>query len=155
MGKWQRDITTSNAWKLRPVLPAEEYYAFATIQQLKADYPFTDKPEKLTLPRPSDWQQEIGLKYFQKQIDWLTLMNQSYQGYLKERNVAMIMKTSKIIADAMPQNDVANYRVGKQLLQSGQSKLSLNYFKKALLEKPEHQPYILAVSNLQNKNGAQ
>lgn len=138
---WRQLISTNQAWRQRPVIPAEEYNAFATIVQLKSDYPFTDKPEQFRLPQPEDWQQQIGLQYFNKQIDWLTMMNLSYQGYVKRRNIPMLMKTAQIIADSMPQNAEANFRVGKQLLQAKKPQQALIYFKRALLEKPDNSTY--------------
>ena len=47
-------VDTNTAWRYRPVLPAEEYYAYAQIVQLKSDYPFVPNPVEFVLPKPGD-----------------------------------------------------------------------------------------------------
>jgi len=146
LGSWKNSIPTSIAWQQRPIIPAEEYAGFVKIIQLKSDYPFTDKPKKVILPKPADWQQQIGMKYFSKEINWLEMLNQSYRGYLKNRNIKMILKSSQIIADAMPQNAKANFRVGQQLLQENNPKKARRFFVRAVLEEPSNKHYAAALA---------
>ncbi len=134
-------VSTNDAWRMRPVLPAEEYYGFARIVQLKSDYPFTPEPTEFTLPQPADWQQELGLKHFQKEIDWITMIADSYRGYVDERNLPMILKSAQILADAMPYNHLANYEYGRLLVQDGRSTEAILYFRRALTEDPDNSIY--------------
>lgn len=140
-GDWESAIPTSQAWKERPIIAAEEYAGFAKIVQLKSDYPYTNKPKRVVLPKPADWQQEIGLRYFSKQINWLDMLNLSYKGYLDRRNIPMILKTSEMIADAIPHNAEANFRVAKQQLQEGNASKALKFLDKALAEEPNNKNY--------------
>ena len=144
---WPMDIEPNQAWRDRPVLPAEEYFAFAKIEQLKSDYPFTETPKSLSLPKPADWSQELGLKYFKKEIGWLEMMNRSFKEYLDAREIPMVMKTSQIIADAMPWNAEANFRVGRQLMQARQYELSQTYFYRSALTEPDNAIYRIAYAN--------
>lgn len=146
LATWKNPIETSQAWKERPILPSEEYAGFAKIIQLKSDYPFTEKPEKVILPKPADWQQDLGMQYFTKKIDWLTMLNKSYRGYLEQRNIPMLLKTSQIIAEAMPQNAAANYRVGLQLLQEGKPSYAGRFLARAVLEEPDNVTYMRALT---------
>lgn len=139
-------IDANKAWKERPILPAEEYAGYAKIIQLKSDYPFREKPQKVILPPPADWQQSLGMDYFIKKINWITMMNQSFKGYLEKRNIPMVLKSSRIIADAMPQNPEANFRVGRQLLQNQNPLQAIIYFRRAVLEKPDNEVYVLTLS---------
>jgi tetratricopeptide (TPR) repeat protein/Fe-S cluster assembly iron-binding protein IscA len=150
-GDWNGAITTSQAWKERPVIAAEEYAGFAKIIQLKSDYPYTDKPKKVILPKPADWQQEIGIRYYSKKIDWLEMLNQSYKGYLDRRNIPMVLKTSEMIADAMPQNAITNFRVAKQQLQEGNTNKSLQFLDRALAEEPNNKKYNSLKLKLSNR----
>jgi len=149
-GNWKHSVSTSVAWKQRPIVPAEEYAGYAKIAQLKSDYPFTSSPQPLTLAKPADWQQQLGIEYFQKKIGWLEMLNRSYAGYLKERNVPMILKTSQIIADALPHNAQANYRVGRQLIQEGEDSLARIYFQRAIREEPENKIFSAAIKKLEH-----
>ena len=134
-------VGINQAWKQRPVLPAEEYFGYAQIMQLKSDYPFTVQPIQFVLPKPTDWQQQLGLKRFKNEIDWITMISESYRGYVDERNMPMIMKTAQIIADAVPHNDKANYEYGRLLVQDGRSVEARIYFQRALLEQPDNELY--------------
>jgi len=137
-------VDTNTAWRMRPVLPAEEYFAYAQIVQLKADYPFVSEPVEFVLPKPGDWQQALGLQHFQKESDWITMITRSYKGYVDARNMPMIMKSAQIIADAMPHNHQANYEFGRLLVQADRVPESVLYFKRALIEEPENPIYLKA-----------
>lgn len=127
-----KSIPVAQAWKNRPILPAEEYYAFAKILNLKSDYPFTDKPQPLNLPRPSDWQQQIGYDYFSKKLDWLGMVQASRQGYIKANDGQMLLKIDRILADALPHSARANFNAGNSLQARQQTQLAKYYFQRAL-----------------------
>ncbi len=149
-GTWENSVTTSQAWKERPIIAAEEYAGFAKIVQLKSDYPYTDKPKEIILPRPADWQQEIGLRYYSKEINWLEMLNLSYTGYLERRNMPMVLKTSEMIADALPHNAETNYRVAKQQLQAGNILTAKRFFQRAFNEEPDNLNYKNSFIKIQN-----
>jgi lysophospholipase L1-like esterase len=94
--------STNQAWTLRPVLPSEEYAAFARVATLTSDYPFVERPQPVQLPAASDWQQQLGLDYFANRISWLAMMQQSLAQYRAQGDQQMVLKTSLIMADAMP-----------------------------------------------------
>lgn len=128
---WQ-SIHVTHAWKNRPILPAEEYYGFAKILNLKTDYPFTDTPKKLQLPPPSDWQQQIGYDYFSKKLDWLSMVKASRQGYLQANDKHMLLKIDRLLADALPHSARANFNAGNSLFANNQKALAEHYFQRAL-----------------------
>lgn len=111
--------STAQAWALRPVLPAEEYAAFARIATLTSDYPFVAIPQPVQLPKATDWQQQLGLDYFANQISWLTLMQQSQARYRASGDQAMLLKTSLILADAMPEQAELQATAARLLWQQG------------------------------------
>ncbi|WP_100657175.1 SGNH/GDSL hydrolase family protein [Alteromonas flava] len=123
---WQT-IDTTTAWQRRPLLPAEEYFGFASIITLMADYPFTDSPKPVALPPPNDWQQTLGLQQFRKQISWLTMAQQSAQRYQAETNLNMLVKTSQLIADALPHDPIANAKAAELLVQQQRTTEALFY----------------------------
>lgn len=131
-GEW-RDIPTQQAWKLRPILPPEEYNGFAKVQQLMADYPFTDKPMPLVLPKPEDWQQVLGKQYFDKKIDWLKMMQLSLRRYQSEKNSSMANKTMLLMAEALPHDPRINLAIAKGYSQGKQHGLAATYYKRAIL----------------------
>ena len=146
----QQRVSTNDAWRYRPVLPAEEYYGYAQIVQLKSDYPFTPEPIEFVLPQPADWQQQLGLKHFQKEIDWITMIADSYRGYVNERNLPMIIKSAQILADAMPYNHQANYEYGRLLAQDGRPAEARLYFNRAYMEQPDNETYQRSLKSLSN-----
>ncbi|NNJ72064.1 MAG: tetratricopeptide repeat protein, partial [Enterobacterales bacterium] len=103
--------------------------------------PFTESPQEFVLPDPRDWQQELGLKRFSNEINWITMISESYRGYVRDRNFPMILKSAQIIADAIPHNDKANYEFGRLLVQDGRPDEAQLYFKRALLEQPDNSLY--------------
>ncbi|WP_197489994.1 SGNH/GDSL hydrolase family protein [Rheinheimera sp. SA_1] len=111
--------STAQAWTLRPVLPAEEYAAFARIATLTSDYPFVPSAQPVQLPKASDWQQQLGLDYFANTISWLTLMQQSLAQYQASADLPMQLKTSLILADAMPEQAGLQATAARLLQQQG------------------------------------
>ena len=109
------EVDINQAWRARPLLPAEEYYGFASVLTLMSDYPFTDSPKPVALPAPSDWQQELGKQRFTKQIDWLTMLQKSAERYRLNDQPEMWLKSLQIIADALPHDPLANVRVAELL----------------------------------------
>lgn len=119
--------STAQAWTLRPVLPAEEYAAFARIATLTADYPFVPSAQRVQLPQASDWQQQLGLDYFAHRLSWLDLMQQSQVRYQQQADRAMQLKTSLILADAMPDQALFQANAAQQLQQQGRDTESRYY----------------------------
>ena len=74
------------------------------------------------------------------------MLNQSYKGYLDRRDIPMILKSSQIIADAMPFNAKANYRAGRQLMQQKRPYDAKHFFARAVLEEPENKAYLKALA---------
>ncbi|MFC4699134.1 hypothetical protein ACFO4O_03065 [Glaciecola siphonariae] len=127
---WQ-NVPIEKAWQQRLVLPSEEYYAFATIQKLKSDYPFVDSPIALKLPAPADWQQELGKDLFEKQINWLFMMEESLKRYRAKNNADMTFKTLQILADALPHNGLYNVQVADIMYKQARLNEALHYYKRA------------------------
>ncbi|WP_395343971.1 hypothetical protein PN836_004640 [Ningiella sp. W23] len=127
------DIAIGQAWNERLILPAEEYFGYATIQKLTSDYPFVDQPVKVKLAAPTDWQQELGYQWFSKQLTWEALMHRSLNRYRSEQNQAMAQKTLQILADALPHNGLYNLQLAELMLKQNRDALALHYFKRAKL----------------------
>ncbi|WP_100641062.1 SGNH/GDSL hydrolase family protein [Alteromonas facilis] len=127
---WQ-NISTNTAWKRRPLLPAEEYFGYASVLTLMADYPFTDSPQPVSLPAPADWQQELGLLQFKKQIDWLTMTKRSAERYQLARDTHMHVKALQLIADALPHDPIANVAAGEALFKAKRREESMFYLLRA------------------------
>jgi lysophospholipase L1-like esterase len=132
LGDWH-DVSTQEAWKMRPILPSEEYNGYAKIQQLKADYPFSDGPTPLRLTPPADWQQKLGQQLFQHKIDWLKMMQQSAVRYKAARNIPLYSKTMVLMAEALPHDKKINLAVANEYAKNGQFALSTSYYQRAIL----------------------
>ena len=132
LGDWH-DVSTQEAWKMRPILPSEEYNGYAKIQQLKADYPFSDGPTPLRLAPPADWQQKLGQLLFQHKIDWLKMMQQSAVRYKAAYNIPLFNKTNVLIAEALPHDKKINLAVATEYAKKGQFALSTSYYQRAIL----------------------
>lgn len=124
-------VSIDRAWKERLVLAQEEYYGFATILNLTSDYPFTEKPTTPSLPRPSDWQQQLGLKLFTKKMSWLQMMETSLDRYRSENNPIMMAKTIQILADALPHNGLYNLQIAEIKFTQQRFNESLYYYQRA------------------------
>lgn len=135
-GQWQ-DVPIQQAWSQKPLLPAEEYYGFAKVRQLMSDYPFTDKPMPLVLPKPADWQQQLGAQYFAKQIDWPTMTKLSLEGY-KNKDKRLQATAMQLLADALPHDSNVNSDFANWLIKERQPALAAQYFLRAV--KAEQSP---------------
>lgn len=124
-------VSIDKAWRERLVLPQEEYYGFATILNLISDYPFTENPTSPSLPKPSDWQQQLGLDLFAKKISWLQMMESSLERYRSENNSLMMAKTIQILADALPHNGLYNLQIAEIKFTQQRFNESLYYYQRA------------------------
>ena len=125
------EVSTNDAWRMRPILPAEEYFGYASIVTLMSDYPFTDSPQPIKLPTPRDWQQELGMQLFRKDIDWLRMATLSAERYRDEKKLDMWFKTLQLIADATPHDPVSNATVGEQFYQQQRFSEATYYLQRA------------------------
>jgi lysophospholipase L1-like esterase len=157
-GNWH-DMSTQDAWKMRPILPSEEYNGYAKIQQLKADYPFSDGPIPLRLTPPADWQQKLGQQQFQHKIDWLEMMQQSAVRYKATRNFDLYNKTMVLMAEALPHDKKINLAVANEYAKNGRFALSTSYYQRAILagdeSKATYQAFVKALKNSNQVNKAQ
>ena len=124
-------VSTDLAWRHRPITQSEEYYGFAQVQALKADYPFVDSPIPLRLPTPKDWQQQLGRAYFEKKINWSTMMRKIRQRHLAKENHQMVLKTTLLLADALPHDALVNSQAASELEKAGRNKEASFYHKRA------------------------
>ena len=126
-----RSVSLESAWRNRPILPAEEYFGYASVLTLMSDYPFTDTPQSIRLPNPADWQQQLGRQQFDKSIDWLTMAKQSAAQYKQQNNTHMWLKSAQIIADALPHDPLANLEIGELFYKQKRYAEALHYLKRA------------------------
>ena len=127
---WQ-SVPIDTAWRNRPVLPAEEYFGYASVLTLMSDYPFQDAPQPVRLPQPVDWQQQLGRQQFEKRIDWLTMAKRSAERYEQTNNIHMWLKTLQLIADALPHDPLANITIGERLYMQKRYAEALHYLLRA------------------------
>ena len=127
------NVGIQRAWSERLILPQEEYYGFATILNLTADYPFTKEPRTPLLPKPADWQQQLGQDFFVKKITWLQMMETSLNRYKLENNQIMMAKTTQILADALPHNGLYNLQIAEIKFKKKRLNESLYYYRRAKL----------------------
>ena len=128
-------VDKAKAWTKRPVLPAEEFAAFARVAQLTSDYPFQRSPQPVQLPAAENPLQQAGLDFYAKKIDWLTLMQISMQVYQQQNDRQMQLKTALILADAAPDQPSWNAYAAKLLAQSDEPELAWWYQQRAQASK--------------------
>lgn len=130
--QFSRIIESNSAYKDRLLLPAEEYYGFSKVLQLKTDYPFVDTPKPLKLPRPQNWEQSLGKALFDKKIDWLQMVRTSHTRYHQEKNVAQAIKSQIMLADALPHVARINLETAELLLKNNQKARAQTYIQRAI-----------------------
>ncbi|MDX1537096.1 GDSL-type esterase/lipase family protein [Arsukibacterium sp.] len=148
LGSWQKPVATTLvpatlvpatlvpanvAWQERPITPAEEHAGYLRILQLKADYPFRPEPQTVQLPPAQTLQQQWGQAYVEGKLDWLSLQNRNAQYYHQQGDGDMLLKTLKIIADALPHDANANIQAAQILLKAGRSAEAKGYLQRARL----------------------
>ncbi|MDZ7903548.1 MAG: SGNH/GDSL hydrolase family protein [Rheinheimera sp.] len=124
-------VEKAKAWALRPVVPAEEFAAFARVAQLTSDYPFQRTPQPIALPAAENPLQQAGLDFYAKKIDWLQLMQLSMQVYQQQGDVEMQLKIALILADAAPDQPSWNAYAAELLEKSSHPELAWWYWQRA------------------------
>ncbi|MBV2129321.1 SGNH/GDSL hydrolase family protein [Arsukibacterium indicum] len=133
LGSWQKPVPSEIAWQERPITPAEEHAGYLRILQLKADYPFRDEPVNVQFPVAQTPQQQWGQAYVEGKLDWLSLQNRNAQYYHQQGNGDMLLKTLKIIADALPHDANANLQAAQILLKAGRKAEAKGYLQRVML----------------------
>lgn len=124
-------VDKARAWRLRPVIPAEEFAAFARVAQLTSDYPFQRTPQPVELPAAENPLQQAGLDFYAKKIDWLQLMQISMQVYQQQGDAEMQLKIALILADAAPDQPSWNAYAATLLEKSNTPELAWWYRQRA------------------------
>jgi lysophospholipase L1-like esterase len=134
-------VEKAKAWALRPVVPAEEFAAFARVAQLTSDYPFQRTPQPIALPAAENPLQQAGLDFYAKKIDWLQLMQISMQVYQQQGDRDMQLKIALILADAAPDQPTWNAYAAKLLEKSSYPQLAWWYWQRAARQDPNNKSY--------------
>jgi len=135
------NVEKAKAWGLRPVVPAEEFAAFARVAQLTSDYPFQRAPQPVELPAAENPLQQAGLDFYAKKIDWLQLMQISMQVYQQQGERDMQLKIAVILADAAPDQPTWNAYAAKLLEKSSTPELAWWYWQRAARQDPNNKAY--------------
>ncbi|KKO48332.1 hypothetical protein VT06_12450 [Arsukibacterium sp. MJ3] len=138
LGSWRQAVAAnivpaSVAWQERPITPAEEHAGYLRILQLKADYPFSHSPKPVQFPVAETLQQQWGQAYVEGKLDWLSLQNRNAQVYHQQGDGDMLLKTLKIMADALPHDANANMQAAQILLKAGRKAEAKGYLQRAIL----------------------
>jgi lysophospholipase L1-like esterase len=132
-GNWAKPVPAAIAWQERPIVPAEEFAGELRIKQLMADYPFSATPQTVLFPPAQNAQQELGRHYIDGRIDWLSMMQHSAGYYQQQQDGDMLLKSLKILADALPHDGSANLQAAQILLQAKRQAEALHYLQRSML----------------------
>jgi lysophospholipase L1-like esterase len=124
-------VDANTAWQRRPILPSEEYKGFADVLTLMADYPFTDSPQPITLPTPHNWETALGKAAHLKQVSWLDMMQSALTRYQQNQDIDMVIKTTLILADALPHDGYRNLQAAQTLDKLERDVEALYYYQRA------------------------
>ncbi|MGL1958059.1 MAG: hypothetical protein OCD00_12170 [Colwellia sp.] len=152
LGDFPVTISAAQAQKDLPIFAAEIYWGKAKIAGLMADYPFTDKPEKVNLPAVNNWSDKLGLAAYKKQATWLTIATENLK-HAKNKNAVVYVKSAKLLADAMPFNAKHNYRAGVALIQFKQPEQAPRYLRRAIKYDSKNINSRLAISHAYIEQG--
>ena len=124
-------VDANTAWQRRPILPSEEYKGFADVLTLMADYPFTDSPQPINLPTPHNWETALGKAAHLKQVSWLDMMQTALTRYKENKDIEMVIKTTLILADALPHDGYINLQAARILDKRQRNIEALYYYLRA------------------------
>lgn len=132
-GQWAKPVPAALAWLERPIIPAEEFAGELRIAQLTSDYPFVSEPQPVQLPAAQNAQQQLGRRYIDGELDWLSMLQHSIRYYHQQQDGDMLLKSLKIVADALPHDGSANLQAAQILLQARRYSEARHYLKRSLL----------------------
>lgn len=137
-GPFAEPISTFAAKRELPLFAAEEYWGKAKIAGLLADYPFSPTPQPVKYPVRRTWQDELGMAAYLKKVDWIQLATETQKRAVAEGKQLEIIKSVKLLADAIPNDVSLNMQAGSTLIRANRPAEALRYLKRVILEQPEH-----------------
>ena len=143
---WDEGPERAVAWQEIPVTEIEELAAGYRLRYLKADWPFQEQRQQVTIEPPRDPVTQIAQNWFFGKISWQQAMQEALIHY---QNVVRLDQAAKIainLAEAFPFESRPHYVSGRLLMATGQPERALHYLVAAVRMAPDDSESVFALS---------
>lgn len=123
-------------WQEQPVTRVDEAYGAFKIKRLTSDYPFTNSPIKVELPKARDFASEALVARLNGN-DWLSINQQLLKDYQLENDIAESAKIAGLLADALPNNPQVTFVAGMLYKKVDNLPLSVHHLLRAIKLNPD------------------
>jgi tetratricopeptide (TPR) repeat protein len=142
---WQQPIPTAAARKDVPVTEMERLRGIYTVLKLKADWPFQTEATTPDIPEPRNVVESLAQRLYQRQIPWVTAMQQLYAHYQRSGDSSQALTVALVLADALPYLENPQSVAGRILLNRGRYPEALRYLERAVELGPDNGNNLLAL----------
>jgi tetratricopeptide (TPR) repeat protein len=129
---WNEGPKRAVAWQEIPVTEIDDLAAGYRLRYLKADWPFQEQRQQVTIEPPRNAVEQIAQAWFFGKIDWQQAMQQALTHYQKVGRLDQAAKIAMNLVVAFPFESRPHYVSGRLLLADGQPERALNYLAKAV-----------------------
>ena len=143
---WDEGPERAVAWQEIPVTEIEQFAAGYRLKFLKADWPFQEQRQPVTIEPPRDPVEEIAQNWFFARIDWQQAMQQALVHYQKIGRLDQAAKIAINLAEAFPFESRPHYVGGRLLMAAGQPERALSYLVKSVRLAPGDSESVVALS---------
>jgi tetratricopeptide (TPR) repeat protein len=143
---WNEGPERAVAWQEIPVTEVEELAAGYRLRYLKADWPFQEQRQQVTIEPPKDPVAQIAQNWFFGKISWQQAMQEALTHY---QNIGRLDQAAKIamnLAEAFPFESRPHYVSGRLLIAAGQPERALSYLVTAVRVAPDDSESVFALS---------
>lgn len=144
--RWDEGPELATAWQEIPVTEIEELAAGYRLQYLKADWPFQEERQPVTIEPPRDPVVQIAQNWFFGKISWQEAMQEALTHYQNVGRVDQAVKIAINLTEAFPFESSPHYVSGRLLMAAAQPERALSYLVTAVRMAPADSDSVFALS---------
>jgi tetratricopeptide (TPR) repeat protein len=144
---WNEGPDRAIAWQEIPVTEIDDLAAGYRLQYLKADWPFHEQRQPVTIEPPRNTVEQIAQNWFFGKINWQQAMQQALAHYQRVGKFDQAAKIAVNLATAFPFENAPQNLSGRMLLSAGQPERAQSYLATAVRMAPDDADSVFALSD--------
>ncbi|RCU49211.1 hypothetical protein DU002_12740 [Corallincola holothuriorum] len=135
---WSQAQPSAKAWREVPITEVDAILADYKIATLKADFPFTATPYKVSFPTPNDTVTQLALARQSGQQGWIANMQSLLGYYRQQQDHPQALIVARMLAQAFPSQHGPQFASGMLFLGLKEYPRAIKYLHKALALEPRN-----------------
>ena len=138
---------------LNPLTRVDQLVAEYRVQEMKSRYPFVETPVSVRLPEPDNEVEELALRYHDKSISWIEMMEALLQIHLAEGRLEEAARVARLTAREYPTDAMPNLVAGLLWIRIEDFARGRLYLDRAYRAAPEETGALAALVQLDQREG--